>query len=118
LAVGWLHSIRKGYDYVITAYRDHAHALLLGTDPVSVMAEICGRVAGPSRGKGGSMHLYDKKNEFYGGWGIVGGHAALGGGLALAAKYRNEDRVALNFMGDGASNQGVVYETMNMAALW
>ncbi len=118
LAIGWLHAIRKGHDYVITAYRDHAHALLLGTDPVAVMAEICGRVAGPSRGKGGSMHLYDKKNEFYGGWGIVGGHVPLGGGLAFAAKYRGEDRVCINFMGDGASNQGVVFETLNMAGLW
>jgi len=118
LAIGWMHSIRKGHDYVITAYRDHAHALLLGTDPVAVMAEICGRVAGPSRGKGGSMHLYDKAHGLYGGWGIVGGHIPLGGGLAFAAKYRGEDRVTLNFMGDGASNQGVVFETLNMAGLW
>lgn len=118
LAVGWLHAIRKGHDRVITAYRDHAHALLLGTDPVAVMAEICGRVAGPSRGKGGSMHLYDKANEFYGGWGIVGGHVPLGAGLAFASAYRGDDRVTLCYMGDGASNQGVVFESLNMAALW
>lgn len=118
LAVGWMHALRKGYDTVITAYRDHAHALLLGTDPVACMAEICGRVAGPSRGKGGSMHIYDKANEFYGGWGIVGGHIPLGAGLAFAAKYREEDRVNVCFLGDGAANQGVVFETLNMAGLW
>lgn len=118
LAVGFLNSIRKGHDYVITAYRDHAHALLLGTEPVSVMAEIMGRQAGTCRGKGGSMHIYDPKRGFFGGWGIVGGHIPLGAGLAFAAKYRNEDRVTLNFLGDGAANQGVVFETLNMSGLW
>jgi len=118
LAVGWLTSIRKGYDNVITAYRDHAHALLLGTNPVSVMAEIMGRQGGTCRGKGGSMHIYDPEHRFYGGWGIVGGHIPLGAGLAFAAKYREEDRVTLNFLGDGASNQGVVFETLNMAGLY
>ncbi|HJP82482.1 MAG TPA: pyruvate dehydrogenase (acetyl-transferring) E1 component subunit alpha [Fimbriimonadaceae bacterium] len=118
LAVGWLESIRKGEDYVITAYRDHAHALLLGTDPVAVMAELMGRKAGTAGGKGGSMHLFDPEKGLYGGWGIVGGHIPLGAGLAFASKYRGEDRVTLNFMGDGASNQGVVFETMNMAGLW
>jgi pyruvate dehydrogenase E1 component alpha subunit len=118
LAVGWLESIRKGYDYVITAYRDHAHALLLGTDPVAVMAELMGRKGGTAGGKGGSMHLFDPERGLYGGWGIVGGHVPLGAGLAFASKYREEDRVTLNFMGDGASNQGVVFETLNMAGLW
>ncbi len=118
LATGWLNSIRKGYDYVITAYRDHAHAIVLGTDPVAVMAEIIGRKGGTAGGKGGSMHIYDPKNGFFGGWGIVGGHIPLGAGLAFASRYRNEDRVTLNFMGDGASNQGVVFETLNMASLW
>lgn len=118
LAMGWLHRIRKGYDYVITAYRDHAHALVLGCDPVEVMAEIMGKAGGLSRGKGGSMHLYSKDKQFYGGWGIVGGHTALGGGLALAAKYRKEDRVTLCYLGDGAANAGVFYETLNMAGLW
>ncbi len=118
LAVAFINSIRKGHDYVITAYRDHAHALMLGTDPVAVMAEIMGRSAGTAGGKGGSMHIYDPKNGFYGGWGIVGGHIPLGAGLAFAAKYRGEDRVTLNFMGDGASNQGVVFETLNMSGLW
>jgi pyruvate dehydrogenase E1 component alpha subunit len=118
LAVGWLDAIRKGEDYVITAYRDHAHALLLGTDPVAVMAEIMGRQAGTSRGKGGSMHIYDPAHRFYGGWGIVGGHIPLGAGLAFAAAYRGGDEVCLNFLGDGAANQGVVFETLNMASLF
>jgi pyruvate dehydrogenase E1 component alpha subunit len=118
LAVGWLDSLRKGHDYVITAYRDHAHALLLGTDPVAVMAEIMGRKAGTSHGKGGSMHIYDPANGFFGGWGIVGGHIPLGAGLAFAAKYRQEDRVTICFLGDGAANQGVVFETLNMVGLW
>jgi pyruvate dehydrogenase E1 component alpha subunit len=118
LAVGWMDSLRKGHDYVITAYRDHAHALLLGTDPVAVMAEIMGRQAGTCRGKGGSMHIYDPKNGMFGGWGIVGGHIPLGAGLAFASKYRDDDRVTICFMGDGAANQGVVFETLNMAGLW
>ncbi len=118
LAVGWIRSIRAGHDYVITAYRDHAHALMLGTDPVAVMAEIMGRKAGTAGGKGGSMHIYDPKRGFFGGWGIVGGHVPLGAGLAFAARYRGEDRVTVNFMGDGAANQGVVFETLNMAALY
>jgi pyruvate dehydrogenase E1 component alpha subunit len=118
LATGWLHSIRKGYDYVITAYRDHAHALLLGTDPVAIMAELMGRKGGTAGGKGGSMHIFDPENGFYGGWGIVGGHIPLGAGLAFASRYRNEDRVVLNFMGDGAANQGVVFETLNMSGLY
>ena len=104
LAIGWLNQIRKGYDYVITAYRDHGHALVLGSDPVATMAEIMGRSGGQSRGKGGSMHIYDVDKQFYGGWGIVGGHTALGGGLALAAKYRRDDRVTLCYLGDGAAN--------------
>lgn len=118
LVVGWLNSIRKGYDYVITAYRDHGHALILGSDPVQTMAEIMGRKTGLSKGKGGSMHLYDVERAFFGGWGIVGGHTALGGGLAFAAKYRAEDRVTLCYLGDGAANAGVFFETLNMCALW
>ncbi len=118
LAVGWMHSIRKCHDYVITAYRDHAHALMLGTNPVSVMAEVMGRKAGTAGGKGGSMHIYDPKNCMFGGWGIVGGHIPIGAGLAFASKYRGDDRVTLNFLGDGAANQGVLFETLNMAALW
>jgi len=118
LCVAWLNSIKKGYDYVITAYRDHGHALLLGSDPLAIMAEIMGRQGGLSRGKGGSMHLYDIEKGFFGGWGIVGGHTALGGGLAYAAKYRGEDRVTLCYLGDGAANAGVFFETLNMVGLW
>ena len=118
LAIGWMHSIKKGHDYVITAYRDHAHAILLGTDPVKVMAEIMGRKAGTSGGKGGSMHIYDPKHGMYGGWGIVGGHVPLGTGLAFASRYRGDDKVTLNFLGDGAANQGVVFESLNMAGLY
>lgn len=116
--VGWLSCIKPGYDYVITAYRDHAQPLLLGTDPVKLMAEIMGRSGGTSRGKGGSMHLYDIERGFYGGWGIVGGHLPLGTGLAFGSKYKGEDRVTLNFLGDGAANAGVFFESLNMAGLW
>lgn len=117
-AVGWLDAIQKGHDYIIAAYRDHAFPLLLGTDPVAVMAEIMGRRGGTSKGKGGSMHLYDYERGFFGGWGIVGGHTPLGAGLAFAAKYRGEDRITLCFLGDGAANAGVFFETLNMAGLW
>ncbi len=116
-AVGWLSQLQKT-DYIITAYRDHAQPLILGTDPVATMAEIMGRKGGLSKGKGGSMHLYDIERGFFGGWGIVGGHTALGAGLAFGSKYRGEDRVTLCFLGDGAANAGVFFETLNMAALW
>jgi pyruvate dehydrogenase E1 component alpha subunit len=118
LAVGWMDSIRKGDDYIITAYRDHPHALMLGVDPVVVMAEIMGRSGGTSRGKGGSMHLYAKEKGLYGGWGIVGGHVPLGTGLAFSSWYRGDDKVTLCFLGDGAANAGVVFESLNMAGLW
>ncbi|MBL8041049.1 MAG: pyruvate dehydrogenase (acetyl-transferring) E1 component subunit alpha [Chthonomonas sp.] len=117
-AVGWLSCIKHAYDYVITAYRDHAQPIILGSDPVALMAEIMGRQGGLSQGKGGSMHLYDIERGFFGGWGIVGGHVPLGAGLALGSKYKGEDRVTLCFLGDGASNAGVFFETLNMAALW
>jgi pyruvate dehydrogenase E1 component alpha subunit len=117
-AVGWLNATKRNWDYVITAYRDHAQPLLMGTDPIAAMAEIMGRKGGLSDGKGGSMHLYDIERGFYGGWGIVGQHVGLGAGLAFAAKYRGEDRVTLCFLGDGASNAGIVFESLNMAALW
>lgn len=116
--VGWINSLKLGWDYVIAAYRIHAFPILMGTEPVACMAEIMGRVDGPSRGKGGSMHIYDIPRGFFGGWGIVGGHTPLGAGLAFAAKYRKEDRVTLCFLGDGAANAGVFFETLNMAALW
>lgn len=117
-AIGWNEALQIGYDYVICAYRDHPQPLLMGSDPVKVMSEIMGRSDGLSKGKGGSMHLYDIERGFFGGWGIVGGHTALAGGLAFAAKYRNEDRVTLCYLGDGAANAGVFFETLNMCGLW
>ncbi|MCB0826408.1 MAG: pyruvate dehydrogenase (acetyl-transferring) E1 component subunit alpha [Armatimonadetes bacterium] len=117
-AVGFHAALKQNWDYVITAYRDHAQPMLMGSDPVAVMSEIMGRSGGLSRGKGGSMHIYDIEKGFFGGWGIVGGHNPLGAGLAFAAKYRGEDRVTLCYLGDGASNAGVFFETLNMVGLW
>lgn len=117
-AVGWNAALRDNWDYVMTAYRDHPQPLLMGSDPVAVMAEIMGRQGGLSQGKGGSMHIYDIEKNFFGGWGIVGGHTALATGLAFAAKYRGEDRVTVCYLGDGAANAGVFFESLNMAGLW
>ena len=117
-AVGWNAALKPNWDYVMTAYRDHPQPLLMGSDPVAVMAEIMGRQGGLSQGKGGSMHIYDIEKNFFGGWGIVGGHTALATGLAFAAKYRGEDRVTLCYLGDGAANAGVFFECLNMAGLW
>jgi pyruvate dehydrogenase E1 component alpha subunit len=105
-------------DRVITAYRDHAHPLVLGTDPKFVMAELFGRSTGLSKGKGGSMHMFDKERNLFGGHGIVGGQIGLGAGIAFADKYRNEDHVTVCFMGDGAARQGMLHETFNMAMTW
>jgi len=105
-------------DYIVTHYREHGHALARGLDPNAIMAELFGRATGVSGGKGGSMHLFDTEKHFYGGWGIVGGYAPTGAGVAFAAKYRDEHAVCLTFMGDGAIHQGAVHETMNMAELW
>ncbi len=105
-------------DRVITAYRDHAHPLVLGTDPKYVMAELYGRRTGLSKGKGGSMHMFDKERNLFGGHGIVGGQIGLGAGIAFADKYRNEDHVTVCFMGDGAARQGMLHETFNMAMTW
>ena len=113
-----MHNILQQNDYSITTYRDHGHILVAGSDPKVVMAELMGRSTGCSKGKGGSMHMFDVKNRFYGGHGIVGASAALGTGMAFAAKYKEEDSVALTYFGDGALNQGQVYESFNMAALW
>ncbi len=113
-----MHNILQKNDYSITTYRDHGHILVAGSDPKIVMAELMGRATGCSKGKGGSMHMFDVKNHFYGGHGIVGASAALGAGMAFAAKYREEDSVSLTYFGDGALNQGQVYEAFNMAALW
>lgn len=117
-AIGWNAALKPNYDYVITAYRDHPQPLLMGSDPVAVMCELMGRSGGLSRGKGGSMHVYDPDRGFFGGWGIVGGHTPLGAGLAFAAKYRGEDRVTLCYLGDGAANAGVFFESLNMVGLW
>ena len=105
-------------DYMITAYRDHAHALAKGTTADACMAELFGKVTGCSRGLGGSMHFFDKKNHMYGGHAIVGAHVPLATGLAFASKYRGEDRVTLCFFGDGAINQGAFHEALNLAALY
>jgi pyruvate dehydrogenase E1 component alpha subunit len=105
-------------DQVITAYRDHGHMLACGMDPKGVMAELTGRIGGYSRGKGGSMHMFSREKNFYGGHGIVGAQVSLGTGLGFANKYRGNDRVSVAYFGDGAANQGQVYESFNMASLW
>src|ERR687894_1740321 len=105
-------------DQVITGYRDHGHMLAAGMDPKGVMAELTGRRSGYSRGKGGSMHMFSKEKHFYGGHGIVGAQVSLGTGLAFANRYRQNDHVCLTYFGDGAANQGQVYESFNMAELW
>ena len=105
-------------DYLITAYRDHAHALARGTSADACMAELFGKVTGCSGGLGGSMHYFDKANHMYGGHAIVGAHVPLAAGMAFASKYRNEDRVTLCFFGDGAINQGSFHEALNLAGLF
>jgi pyruvate dehydrogenase E1 component alpha subunit len=105
-------------DKRITSYRDHGHMLACGMDPNGVMAELTGRIGGYSKGKGGSMHMFSKEKHFYGGHGIVGAQVPLGAGLAFADKYKDNGRVTFAYFGDGAANQGQVYETFNMAALW
>ncbi len=105
-------------DKRITSYRDHGHMLACGMDPKGVMAELTGREGGYSKGKGGSMHMFSKEKHFYGGHGIVGAQVPLGAGLAFADKYKDNKRVTFAYFGDGAANQGQVYETYNMAELW
>ena len=118
VAVGLQSALQEGKDSVITGYRDHGHMLAYGIEPRQIMAELTGRQAGISKGKGGSMHMFSTEHKFYGGHGIVGAQVSLGGGLALAHKYRGDGGLCLAYFGDGAANQGQVYETMNMAALW
>ncbi len=113
-----LQSVMKATDTVITAYRDHGHMLACGMDPKGVMAELTGRIDGYSKGKGGSMHMFSREKNFFGGHGIVGSQVSIGTGLAFAHQYRNDGNVCVAYMGDGASNQGQVYESFNMAALW
>jgi pyruvate dehydrogenase E1 component alpha subunit len=117
VAVGVQHALRAG-DSVITAYRDHGHMLAIGMDPRRVMAELTGRVSGYSKGKGGSMHMFARDKRFYGGHGIVGACVPLGTGIAFAHRYREDGGVCVTYLGDGAANQGQVYEAFNMAALW
>jgi pyruvate dehydrogenase E1 component subunit alpha len=117
VVTGAMAAVEPG-DTVITAYRDHGHMLACGMDPKGVMAELTGRRTGYSKGKGGSMHMFSREKNFFGGHGIVGACVPLGTGLGFAHRYRNNGRVSLTFLGDGAMNQGQVYESFNMAALW
>lgn len=117
VAVGAAAAIRDD-DYMITAYRDHGHAISRGTDPKILMAELFGKYTGSSKGKGGSMHFFDAARNMLGGHAIVGAQIPLGTGIAFKLKYRKEDRVCLTFMGDAAMNQGSFHEALNLAALW
>ncbi len=113
-----LEATTKEGDNRLTSYRDHGHMLACGMDAKGVMAELTGREGGYSKGKGGSMHMFSKEAHFYGGHGIVGAQVPIGAGLAFADKYKGNDNVTFTYFGDGASNQGQVYETFNMASLW
>jgi pyruvate dehydrogenase E1 component alpha subunit len=117
VVIGMQMAIEEG-DQVITGYRDHGHMLACGMDPKGVMAELTGRRGGYSKGKGGSMHMFSIEKNFYGGHGIVGAQCSLGTGIAFANRYRENGRVCLTYFGDGAANQGQVYESFNMAQLW
>jgi pyruvate dehydrogenase E1 component alpha subunit len=118
VAVGLQSALDGAKDSVITGYRDHGHMLAYGIDPKVIMAELTGRAAGISRGKGGSMHMFSTEKKFYGGHGIVGAQVSLGTGLAFNHKYSEDGGVCLAYFGDGAANQGQVYESFNMAELW
>ena len=117
VVVGMQMALKEG-DQVITGYRDHGHMLATGMDARGVMAELTGRRGGYSRGKGGSMHMFSKEKHFYGGHGIVGAQVSLGTGLAFANRYRDNGNISTTYFGDGAANQGQVYESFNMASLW
>lgn len=117
LAVGFISQLQKD-DRVLGHYRDHGYVLALGSDPKLVMAELYGKVTGLCRGKGGSMHLYDKEKNFLGGYAIVGDVVGIATGVAFTAKYENSDRIVLCFFGDGAMNAGLLHEALNMAGLW
>ncbi len=117
VVVGMQMAIEEG-DQVITSYRDHGHMIACGMDCRGVMAELMGRRGGYSKGKGGSMHMFSRKKNFFGGHGIVGAQVPIGAGLAFSNKYRGNDRVSVTYFGEGAANQGQVYESFNMASLW
>jgi len=117
VVIGMQNAAKEG-DAVITTYRDHAHMIACGMDPKGIMAELTGRIGGFSKGKGGSMHMFSVEKKFYGGHGIVGANVPLGAGLAFAQKYKGSDNITMVYFGDGASNQGQVYEAFNMASLW
>jgi pyruvate dehydrogenase E1 component alpha subunit len=118
VVVGMQAASEQGKDTVVTSYRDHGHMLACGMDPKGVMAELTGRRTGYSKGKGGSMHMFSIEKKFYGGHGIVGAQIPIGTGLAFAHKYRGDGGCSMAYYGDGAANQGQVYESFNMAALW
>ena len=118
VAVGLQSALKAGLDSVITGYRDHGHMLAYGIDPKVIMAELTGREAGISHGKGGSMHMFSIEHRFFGGHGIVGAQVPLGTGLAFGHKYREDGGICVAYFGDGAANQGQVYESFNMASLW
>jgi pyruvate dehydrogenase E1 component alpha subunit len=117
-AIGVLEAARPGYDYVITGYRDHIHAIKCGADPKHVMAELFAKETGCSKGRGGSMHIFSVEHHFMGGYALVGGPFPLAAGMAKAIKMKGGDEIAICFLGDAANNQGTFHETMNMVALW
>jgi pyruvate dehydrogenase E1 component alpha subunit len=117
VAVGTINA-RRPQDHVITAYRDHAHALVVGSDVGALFAELMGKATGVSKGKGGSMHLADVSKNYWGGYAVVGGHVPLGTGIALAEQYRGTDSITLCYMGDGSTNIGYFHESLNMAGVW
>jgi len=115
---GVMAAARPGHDYVITGYRDHVHAILCGSDPKEVMAELYGKETGSSKGRGGSMHIFDGPHRFMGGYALVGGPFPLAVGMAKAIKMKGGDEISICFLGDAANNQGTFHESMNMASLW
>lgn len=118
VATGSIAALDLSKDYVLTGYRDHGHALICGMDPKIIMAELFGRITGSSRGKGGSMHMFDEKKHMYGGNGIVGGHIPVAAGVAFKIKYNKENGVVLCYFGDGAIHQGAFHESLNLAKIW
>lgn len=115
---GVMEAARPGHDYVITGYRDHVHAIKCGTDPKAVMAELFGKETGCSKGRGGSMHIFDAEHHFMGGYALVGGPFPLAAGMAKAIKMKGGDEISICFLGDAANNQGTFHESLNMAKVW